>query len=72
MVNLGNKLISSVELTYIGRMAEAKANLEVYLNTPVGIGDHSNLTEEIKKLLLQIAESKDVLNTIGEIKKNGD
>ena len=72
MSNLGNKLLNSVELSYIGKMAEAKANLEIYLNNSVGVGEHSNITGEIKKLLLDIAEAKDVLNTIGEIKKNGD
>ena len=72
MSNLGNKLLNSVELSYIGKMAEAKANLEIYLNNSVGVGEHSNITGEIKKLLLDIAEAKDVLSTIGEIKKNGD
>ena len=72
MNKLGNKLLNSVELSYIGKMAEAKANLEVYLDNPVGVGEHSDITGEIKRLLLNIAESKDVLNTIGEIKKNGD
>ena len=72
MNNLGNKLLNSVELSYIGKMAEAKANLEIYLTNSVGVGEHSDITGEIKKLLLDIAEAKDVLNTIGEIKKNGD
>ncbi len=72
MNKIGTKILNSVELCYIGRMAEAKANLEVYLNNPVGVGEHSDITGEVKKLLLNIAESRDVLNTIGEIKKNGD
>ena len=69
MNKIGTKILNSVELCYIGRMAEAKANLEVYLNNPVGVGEHSDITGEVKKLLLNIAESRDVLNTIGEIKK---
>ena len=48
---IGTKILNSVELCYIGRMAEAKANLEVYLNNPVGVGEHSDITGEVKKLL---------------------
>ena len=68
---LGSKLLGSVELSFIGKMAEAKANLAVYLEAPVGVGDHSLITNEIKNLLLEIAEAKDVIQTIGEIKANG-
>ena len=68
---LGSKLINSVELTYIGKMAEAKANLAVFLESPVGVGEHSLITEEIKTLLLTLAEAKDVIQVIGEIKANG-
>jgi len=68
---LGSKLINSVELTYIGKMAEAKANLAVFLGSPVGVGEHSSITEEIKTLLLELAEAKDVIQVIGEIKANG-
>ena len=71
MTVLGSKLINSVELSFIGKMAEAKANLSVYLNHPVGVGEHSSITDEIKNLLLEIAEAKDVIQTIGEIKANG-
>ena len=49
---LGSKLLGSVELSFIGKMAEAKANLAVYLETPVGIGEHSLITDEINSLLL--------------------
>ena len=68
---LGSKLLGSVELSFIGKMAEAKANLAVYLEAPVGVGDNSSITDEIKNLLLEIAEAKDVVQVIGEIKANG-
>ncbi len=71
MTILGSKLINSVELSYIGKMAEAKANLAVFLSNPVGVGEHSSITDEIKSLLLEIAEAKDVINVIGELKANG-
>ena len=71
MTVLGSKLINSVELSFIGKMAEARANLAVFLENPVGVGEHSLITNEIKSLLLEIAEARDVIQTIGEIKANG-
>ena len=70
-MKLGAKLLNSVELSFIGQMAEAKANLAVYLENPVGVGEHSSITDEVKQLLLTIAEAKDVIQIIGDIKSNG-
>jgi len=46
---------------------EAFANLRVYLENPVGIGEHPNLLEEVVKLTKQLAEAEDCLETL---KKN--
>jgi methylaspartate ammonia-lyase len=39
----------------------ACANLRIYLENPVGIGEHSNLLEEVIKLTKQLAEAEDCL-----------
>ena len=70
MNRLGNKLLNSVELSYIGKMAEAKGNLAVYLENPVGVGEHSSITTEIKGFIETIANAKDALEVILEVKKN--
>ena len=69
---LGMKLINSVELSLIGELAEAKANLDVYLEAPVGIGEHSSLTTEVRLLVERIANAKDAIQVISEVKKNGN
>ena len=46
---------------------EAYANLRVYLENPVGIGEHPNLLDEVVKLTKQLAEAEDCLETL---KKN--
>ena len=71
MTVLGSKLINSVELSYIGKMAEAKANLAVYLEHPVGVGEHSSIPDEFKSVLVAIEEAKSVIHAIVEIKANG-
>ena len=70
MNHLGIKLLNSVELMYIGQMAEAKGNLAVYLENPVGVGEHSSLTTEIKNFIETIANAKDALDVISEVRRN--
>ena len=55
--------MNSVELSFIGKMAEAKANLSVYLNHPVGVGEHSSITDEIKNLDLGGRGGKPIFKT---------
>jgi len=40
---------------------EAFANLRIYLENPVGIGEHSNLLEEVIALTKQLAEAEECL-----------
>lgn len=42
---------------------EAYANLIIYLENPVGIGEHPNLLDEVVKLTKQLAEAEDCLKT---------
>ena len=70
MNRLGSNIVKSVELTFIGEMAESKANLDVFLENPVGVGEHSDITNEVKILVEKIANAKDALEVISEVKKN--
>ena len=36
-------LIRALLSNYQGEMAKAKANIEIYLKNPMGIGDHSDI-----------------------------
>ena len=48
-----------------GDIAKHKANIEVYLANPVGIGEHSNIVEAIEGELDMIAkyqDQKDIIN----------
>ena len=44
-----------------GDIAKHKANIEVYLANPVGIGEHSNIVEAIETELDMIAKYQDCL-----------
>ena len=49
-----------------GNIAMYKANVEVYLNRPAGIGEHPQVMEELTEQLKKMAEWDDVVNMIDE------
>ena len=49
-----------------GDIAKHKANIEVYLANPVGIGEHSNIVEAIEGELDMIAKYQDQLDIINK------
>ena len=55
-----NALISHAR----GDIEKHKANIEVYLTHPVGIGEHSDILESIEKELDVIAKYEDQIQVI--------
>ena len=49
-----------------GDIAKHKANVEVYLTSPVGIGEHSNIIEAIEQELDMIAKYQDQIDVINK------
>ena len=49
-----------------GDIAKHKANIEVYLANPVGIGEHSNIVEAIEGELDMIAKYLDQIDIINK------
>ena len=49
-----------------GDMSKHKANIEVYLANPVGIGEHSNIVEAIEGELDMIAKYQDQIDIINK------
>ena len=49
-----------------GDIAKHKANIEVYLANPVGIGEHSNIVEAIEQELDMIAKYQDQIDIINK------
>ena len=47
-----------------GDIAKHKANVEVYLNSPVGIGEHSDVMGAIEEELNMIAKYQDQIDVI--------
>ena len=58
---IGQILVRSLTQKYKGDIDTARANVEVYLTSPVGIGEHPDLVSAIDSQLQIIAEAKDKL-----------
>jgi hypothetical protein len=64
MASLGQSLKEAVLLKYEAQRARAKANLKVYYENPVGVGEHGDLVGEIEKAFKELDEANSMLDTI--------
>ena len=49
---------------YEAEMAAAEANIEVYMDNPVGIGEHPDLVAAVDSEMSKLATARDKLNTL--------
>ena len=64
-MNLVNKpFFKAAEARYQGQIEEAKAVIHTYLTNPVGIGEHSNLLDEVDKWVGVLADAEERLQTL--------
>lgn len=68
MESLMNSFIVALEAKYKAEMAAAKANIEVYLSNPTGIGEHPDLVEAIDSQVAVLAEAEDKLDALKHFK----
>ena len=57
-------ILKSLKSHAEGHIEKHCANIEIYLNNPVGIGDHSDVLEAIEKELEMIAKYEDEINIL--------
>jgi len=57
-------LLGALKSYYVGNINKHIANIEVYLRTSVGIGEHSDIQESIDKELEKVAMFDDKLTII--------
>lgn len=60
-----NSFYSATVDYYKAKRSEALATLELYFNNAVGIGEHSDLLEEIRKWTEVLDNANSVLETLG-------
>ena len=60
------EMINSLKNHAVAHIEKHRMNVEIYLNNPVGVGEHSDIMDTIEKELNLIAEYHDqleILNT---------
>tara|TARA_B100001113_G_scaffold185145_1_gene151745 strand:- start:1422 stop:1667 length:246 start_codon:yes stop_codon:yes gene_type:complete len=65
-VTMRETLIKALLAHAQGDIAKHKANVEVYLTSPVGIGEHSNVVEAIEEELNMIAKYQDQIDVLNK------
>ena len=68
MEMLRQVIIKALEDKYNAQISAADATIKIYLEKPVGIGEHPQHQEEIDKLLQQILDAQEKLKEIQAFK----
>ena len=59
-------ILAALVKKYEAEMAAAEANIEVYMDNPVGIGEHPDLVAAVDSEMSKLATARDKLNTLKE------
>jgi len=62
-------LLDALEARYEAQISEADATLKIYLEHPVGIGEHPQHLDEIDKLFQKIADAQEKLKVIEQFRE---
>ena len=57
-------IIQALEDRYNAQISEADAVIKIYMEKPVGIGEHPQHLDEIDKLMDKIAQAEEKLKTL--------
>jgi len=64
MSKISRRLFQALEAKYTAEIMDARARLSVYFESPVAIGEHPQITEEIDNLLGQLESATGRLHTL--------
>ena len=65
---LRQAILQALEDKYNAQISEADATIKIYLEKPVGIGEHPQHIEEIDKLLQKIVDAQEKLKELQAFK----
>jgi len=63
-MNIDKQLREALILRYQGEVASAKANITIYMNNSVGIGEHSDLVGAIDEQLDKLTTAEENLQAV--------
>ena len=63
-------MLNALKLKYGSEVAVARANIDVYLNNPVGIGEHPDLIGALDTEVEKLAHAEEKLAAVKKIQKS--
>ena len=64
MINLREDILKNQIVYYNGLIAKHQQNVEIYLNQPVGIGEHSDVMSALETEITAIAQAHEKIEVI--------
>lgn len=64
MINLRDEILKNQKTYYNGLIAKHQQNVEIYLNQPVGIGEHPDVMAAIESEIDNIAKAHERIEVI--------
>ena len=62
-----NEIVDSIDKKYKGEIAEARANILIYLNNPAGIGEHPDVLAAIDTQVQAMANGQEKLDALQKL-----
>ena len=70
MIQLNPRLLNALHQRLAGEIATARANIDIYMTSPVGIGEHPDIIGSIETLFGVIAEAQDKIDAIKQYERD--
>ena len=64
-------IMEALKAKYFGAMKEAEANIEIYLESPVGIGEHPDIIAAIDSQIALLTEAQEKFQVLEEFNHGG-
>ena len=64
MPSFKDAIIDALEKKYQSQMSTAEANIKVYMENPVGVGEHIDIVETVDKEMQKISKAKEMLDEL--------
>ena len=62
--DLSRQMLQALYCKYLGEMEMYRANIDIYLNTPAGIGEHPDVVGAMDEMIEKMAGVRDKLETL--------
>ena len=62
--DLGRQMLQALYCKYLGEMEMYRANIDIYLSTPAGIGEHPDVLGAMDEMIAAMAGVRDKIETL--------